>query len=78
MSIFKNNLIPGQFWLGVSFSEKRLHLRICYFGGYQDRLEFMRKQMSLQFIQHEFIFRKIFKNILPPFFPIFGRSLILY
>ena len=23
MTIFKNNLMPGQFWLGVSFSEKK-------------------------------------------------------
>lgn len=38
----------------------------------------MRNQMSLQFIQHEFIFQKKLKNILPPFFPVFAGSLILY
>lgn len=38
----------------------------------------MRNQMSLQFIQHKFIFQEKLKNILPTSFPIFAGSLILY
>lgn len=78
LSIFKNNLLPWQFWLGVSFSEKRLQVRICNFGGRQDRLEFWETKCHFNLFSMNLSSKRSLKIYCLLLFPIFPGSLILY